>query len=123
MKIDINNVDATRMPYRYIVKESVLNEDDDALELKSLSKKSSSFFIFNLDEENNGTYCLSVVFFPCLQERNLTNVTTVAKPSANPPTWSHIVGNTLASNLFPVQLVEGVFRGKSTYVDTTKPNM
>lgn len=86
MKIDINNVDATRMPYRYIVKESVLNEDDDALELKSLSKKSSSFFIFNLDEENNGTYCLSVVFFPCLQERNLTNVTTVAKPSANPPT-------------------------------------
>lgn len=43
MKIDIDNVDATRMPYRYIVKESVLNEDDDALELKSHSKKSSFF--------------------------------------------------------------------------------
>lgn len=62
MKIDIDNVDATRMPYRYIVKESVLNEDDDALELKSHSKK-SFFFNFNLDEENNGAYCLCVVFF------------------------------------------------------------
>lgn len=63
MKIDIDYVDATRMPYRYIVKESVLNEDYDVLELKSLSKKSFFFLNFNLDEENNGAYCLCVVFF------------------------------------------------------------
>lgn len=70
MKIDIDNVDATRMPYRYIVKESVLNEDDDALELKSLSKK-SSFFIFNLDEENNGAYCLWLSFFLAYRRETL----------------------------------------------------
>ena len=68
-----------------IVKECDLNEEEDALELKSLSKL-PFLFNFKLDEENNEANCLCVVSFPCLQERNLTNVTTVAKPSASLPT-------------------------------------
>ena len=67
--------------------------------------------------------CLPKLLFLYSQERSRTNVVVVAKPSANPPTWSHTVANTRDSNHSPAKRADVPSRERSIFDATLKHNM